>query len=336
MAVVFCCTFKHLCNLVMEFKDYYKALGVEKNASQEEIKRSYRKLARKLHPDVNKDSAAEALFKEIGEAYEVLKDTEKRAAYDKLGSDLQSGQEFKPPPDWNPGYEFSSDDPSSHSHYSDFFEELFGNLGRRSAAGPSHSGFSAHGEDLHATINVDLEDSFHGNSKTISFQTTEIDRTTGKIAVRPQTLSVKIPKGVREGQRIRLPGLGGQGFGKGRKGDLYIEIVFSKHPIFKVDKRDILLELPIAPWEAALGASVSVPVLGGSVELKIPPGSQTGKKLRLKKKGIPGKTPGDQYVILKVVIPEATTAKAKDIYKRMKETMPFNPRAELETLHRKG
>jgi len=314
----------------MEFKDYYKILEVERNATPEEIKRSYRKLARKYHPDVNKDPSAETRFKEIGEAHGVLKDPEKRAAYDKLGSGWKDGQDFKPPPDWSDGYGFSdSSFKGGQTDFSDFFEELFGGKGRRPASASYHRSFSARGEDHYAKIVIDLEDSFHGTTKTISLKTTELDGQTGNLVSRPQTLNVTIPKGVREGQRIRLPGKGGIGMGEGGRGDLYIEIVFNQHPLFLVDKRDILLDLPVTPWEVALGGTISVPVLGGSVDLKIPANSQAGQKMRLKGKGIPGKPPGDQYVILKIVTPKADSDKAKEFYKQMAKELPMNPRATL-------
>jgi curved DNA-binding protein len=315
----------------MQFKDYYHTLDIKKDSSQEEIKRSYRKLARKYHPDVNKDPEAEARFKEIGEAYEVLKDPEKRAAYDNLGSGLHEGQEFRPPPNWDTGFEFSGGPAGAggYADYSDFFGELFSNLGGRSGQDHRAGTFSAHGEDHHAKIAINLEDSFHGNTMTITLKSTEVDQKTGNIYTRPHTLNVKIPKGVREGQRIRLPGQGGVGYGQGNKGDLYIDVVFNPHPLFKVDGRDILLDLPVTPWEAALGATVSSPVLGGSVDLKIPPDSQPGRKLRLKGKGIPGKPHGDQYVVLKVVIPRADNEKAKEFYKKMAKEMPMDPRSTM-------
>jgi curved DNA-binding protein len=313
----------------MQYKDYYQILELERGASEEEIKRSYRKLARKYHPDVNKSLEAEAHFKEIGEAYAVLKDPEKRAAYDNLGSQWQEGQDFRPPPNWDAGFEFSGGPAfaGGEADFSDFFEELFGGLGGRPAAESYRSRFSSRGEDHHAKIAIDLEDSFHGTTRTISLKSTDIDRQTGRLVIRPHTLNVKIPQGVREGQRIRLPGQGGAGVGGGSRGDLYIEIVFNPHPLFRFDGRDIIYDLALTPWEAALGATISVPVLGGSVEMKIPANSQSGRKLRLKGKGIPGKPPGDQYVVLKVVIPRADTKKAKEFYKRMAEELPMNPRA---------
>jgi len=313
----------------MEYKDYYKALGVARDASQEEIKRAYRKLARKFHPDVNKAADAEKHFKEIGEAYEVLKDPEKRVAYDRIGTGWQEGQEFRPPPDWNAGFEFSGGGFTDASgHFSDFFEELFGRQGMGRNFHVHRGGMRAKGEDHQAKIMINLEDSFLGAVQTITLQLTEVDGT-GRIVARPHTLNVRIPKGIMAGQTIRLAEQGGQGFGGGPRGDLYIEVAFHPHRLFKADKKDIYLELPVTPWEAALGATVTVPTLAGKVDMKIPPGSQSGQKLRLKNKGLPGKTAGDQFVVLKVVVPRADSEEAKEIYRKMAAVMPMNPRTAL-------
>jgi len=313
----------------MEYKDYYKALGVEREASQDELKRAYRKLARKFHPDVNKAADAEKRFKEIGEAYAVLKDPEKRAAYDRIGSGWQEGQEFRPPPDWNAGFEFSGGDFTDASgHFSDFFEELFGRPGMGRSFHVRREGIRAKGQDHQAKIMINLEDSFNGAVQTISLQLSEMDGP-GRVMVRPHTLNVRIPKGIIEGQTIRLAEQGGQGFGGGPRGDLYIEVAFHPHRLFKAEKRDIYLELPLTPWEAALGATVPVPTLGGRVDMKIPPGSQSGQKLRLKNKGLPGRTAGDQFVVLKVVVPRADSEEAKEIYRKMAAVMPMNPRTDL-------
>jgi curved DNA-binding protein len=313
----------------MEYKDYYKALGVERDAGQDEIKRAYRKLARKFHPDVSKAADAEKRFKEIGEAYEVLKDPEKRAAYDRIGTDLKEGQEFRPPPDWNTGFEFSGAGYTDASgHFSDFFEELFGRSGTGRSFHVRRDGIRAKGGDHHAKIMIDLEDSFNGAVQTITLQVTEVDGT-GRMVVQPHTLNVRIPKGIMEGQSIRLAEQGGQGMGGGPRGDLYIEVAFQPHRLFRANKKDIYLELPVMPWEAALGATVTVPTLGGKVDMKIPPGSQSGQKLRLKNKGLPGKTAGDQFVVLKVVVPPADSEAAKEIYRKMAAVMPMNPRSAL-------
>ncbi len=312
----------------MEFKDYYKIMGVDRNATQDEIKRAYRKLARKYHPDVSKEPDAEARFKEVGEAYEVLKDPEKRAAYDQLGANWKAGQEFHPPPGWDAGFEFSGGGftGGDTSAFSDFFEALFG----RGFGSASHrrSTFRAKGEDHHAKILVDLEDAFHGANRTITLQIPEVDAH-GHVRTRQRSLKVHIPKGIRQGQRIRLAGQGAPGIGGAPAGDLYLEVEFRPHPFYRVEGRDLYLDLPIAPWEAALGAKVKVPTPGGVVDLKIPPNSKSGRKLRLKGRGIPGKPPGDLYVVLQIVTPPAESEKAKALYRRMAEELAFNPRARL-------
>jgi curved DNA-binding protein len=313
----------------MEYKDYYKTLGVARDAGQDAIKRAYRRLARKYHPDVNKAAEAERRFKEIAEAYEVLKDPEKRAAYDRIGTGWQEGQEFRPPPDWDAGFAFSGDGYTDASaHFSDFFEELFGRAGAGRGFQAQRGVFRTRGEDQHARIMIHLEDSFHGAVQAISLQVPEPDQA-GRLVLRPRILNVRIPRGIMAGQSIRLAGQGGQGFGGGPPGDLYIEVAFHPHRLFRAEKRDVYLELPITPWEAALGATVTVPTLGGKVEMRIPPGSQAGQKLRLKEQGLPGATPGDQIVVLQVVVPRATSDAQKEIYRKMADIMPMNPRAAL-------
>lgn len=318
----------------MEFKDYYATLGIKRDASQDEVKRAYRKLARKYHPDINKAPDAEQRFKEIGEAYEVLRDVEKRAAYDKIGSNWQAGEEFRPPPDWDKGFEFQSRryTQTDASQFSDFFESLFGKKSpfefAESFRGEQPS-FHRKGEDLHAKIIISLEDSYRGSRQTLTLQRPSVDAS-GHIFTSPHTLQVTIPKGITEGQRIRLEGQGGAGLGKETNGDLYLEIAFAQHPHFTVSNRDVMLTLPITPWEAALGATIQVPTLGGTVELKIPPNSQTGKKMRLKGRGISSsKIVGDQYVTLAIMTPTPTSKNDRELYRKMAETMSFNPRSRL-------
>ena len=319
----------------MRFKDYYETLGVSRDATQDEIKRAYRKLARKYHPDVSTEPDAEERFKEVGEAYEVLKDPEKRAAYDQLGSQYRAGQEFHPPPDWDTGFEFSGGGftDADAAHFSDFFESLFGARGPFGGA-RAHAGGRAwqmRGEDHHARIRISLEDAYHGGTRAVQLRQPQLDDQ-GHVVVNTRTLNVKIPKGITAGQQIRLAGQGGPGSGGGQAGDLYLEIEFEPHPLYEVDGRDVYLHLPVAPWEAALGARIQVPTLGGKVDLKVPAGSQTGKKLRLKGRGLPGRTPGDQYVVLRIVTPPARTEAARQLYQRMANEMSwFNPREELES-----
>lgn len=312
----------------MEYKDYYKIMGLSRDASPEEIKRAYRKLARKYHPDVSKEPDAETKFKELGEAYEVLKDPKKRAAYDQVGRGWQEGQPFTPPPDW--GFDFGAEQgfTGTGGGFSDFFEALFGR-GFGAGRGGVY-GRQAHmqGSDQHARIQIDLEDAYRGADSLISLNVPQTD-SQGRLVSSVRTLNVKIPKGIKAGQRIRLAGQGMPGVGGGRSGDLYLEIEFKSHRYFRAEGRDIHLELPVTPWEAALGATVPVPTLGGTVELKVPAGSQAGKQLRLKSRGLPGTPAGDQYVTLKIVTPSARTDEAKALYEQMAKVMPMNPRAAM-------
>ncbi len=322
----------------MEYKDYYKIMGVARDATQDEIKRAYRKLARKYHPDVSKEADAEQKFKEVGEAYEVLKDPEKRAAYDQLGANWQAGQDFRPPPGWDAGFEFSGGGytGADSAAFSDFFESLFGQrggfrgagMGAGMGGGMGGGGFHMRGEDHHAKILIDLEDAYKGSTRTLSLRVPEVDAQ-GHVRTRERTLNVRIPKGIRQGQQIRLAGQGAPGVGSGAQGDLYLEVEFNPHSLYRVEGRDVYLDLPLAPWEAALGAKVKVPTPDGAVDLSIPPNSKAGRKLRLKGRGIPGKSPGDFYVVLQIALPPADTEKARELYKKMQQELAFNPRAGL-------
>jgi curved DNA-binding protein len=312
----------------VEFKDYYEIMGVARDASADEIKRAYRRLARKYHPDVSKEKDAEARFKEVGEAYEVLRDPEKRAAYDQLGRRPQ-GEEFRPPPDWN--FEFEGEDRAGG--HSDFFEQLFGLGGLRGRAGrggAGRGGFRSRGFDTHAQVDVTLEEAFHGATRTLSLQRVELDKD-GKPRPRVQQLQVKIPAGVVDGQQIRVPAQGEPGTGGEAAGDLFLQLRVLPHRWFRVEGRDVSLDLPVTPWEAALGETVRVPTLAGRVDLKIPKGSQTDRQLRLKERGLPGSPPGDQFVVLKIVVPAADSASREALYKQMAAAMAMNPRQAMET-----
>jgi len=315
----------------MEYKDYYKIMGVKREATQDDIKRAYRKLARKFHPDVSKESDAEAKFKELGEAYEVLKDPEKRAAYDSLGAQWKAGQDFHPPPGWDAGFEFRDfgDAGPDLGGFSDFFESVFGRARRTPGGASARREFRIRGEDHHAKVMVDLEDSYKGASRSITLQVPQVDER-GRVVTRSRTLSVRIPRGIRQGQQIRLAGQGGPGVGGGEAGDLYLEIEFNPKGRYRVEGADVYLDLPVAPWEAALGATVKAPTPAGSVDLKVPPNSQPGKKLRLKGRGIPAREPGDFYVVLQVVLPPADNEKHRKVYEQMKQSFAFNPRAGME------
>jgi len=311
----------------MEFKDYYDTLGVGRDATDKDIKRAYQKLARKYHPDVSQHADAEERFKEIGEAYNVLKDTEKRAAYDQLGENWQQGQEFRPPPEWDAGFEFrGSGARGDDGAFSDFFESLFGHGFERSGPG---AGFRGRGEDHHAKVLIDLEDTYQGATRTISLQTPELDEQ-GHVRVRSRSLNVRIPKGVKPGQQIRLAGQGTPGPGGGQSGDLFLEIAFRPHAIYRIDGANIHLRLPVTPWEAALGATVKTPTPAGVVELAIPAGSSGGTRLRLRGRGIPAKQSGDLYVDLQIALPPADSDRAREMYRNMERELAFNPRSEME------
>lgn len=317
----------------MDYKDYYAVMGVDRTATQDEIKRAYRKLARRYHPDVSKEDDAERRFKEVGEAYEVLRDPEKRAAYDRLGADWKAGQDFRPPPGWDTGFEFAGGDfaGADRGDFSDFFESLFGRGGFRGATGarPGQHPGRMRGEDHHARIQIDLEDAYRGSTVGLELRVPEYDPS-GRLVQRRRSIQVRIPRGVTPGKRIRLAGQGAPG-PDGRHGDLYLEVELRPHRLYSVDGSDVHLTLPITPWEAALGARVQVPTLGGRVDLTIPPGARAGQKLRLKGRGLapPDRPPGDQIVTLQIAVPPAETDAQKALYRQMAETLPFDPRRHL-------
>lgn len=324
----------------MEYKDYYKILGVERGADADAIKQAYRRLARKFHPDVSKEPNAEEQFKNVQEAYEVLKDAEKRAAYDALGSNWKAGQDFRPPPGWesDPRFhrgggqqQFSEEDMQD---FGDFFSNIFGGggrggfEGRGGFSGRGSREFSQRGADQHAKILVTLDEAFRGGTRTIQLQMPEVDME-GRIQNKLRTLKVIIPAGAAQGQQLRLAGQGGPGIGGAPNGDLYLEIDIQNHPLFSLQGRDIYLTLPVTPWEAALGAEIKIPTLAGPVGLKLNPDSQSGQKLRLKGRGMPGKpAAGDQYAVLQIQTPAPHSDDQKRIYKEMADAMPFNPRKD--------
>ena len=313
----------------MEYKDYYNIMGVERDASQDDIKRAYRKLARRYHPDVSSEPDAESKFQEVQEAYEVLKDPEKRAAYDRLGRGWQQGEDFRPPPGWDEGFEFSGGGftGGDAGAFSDFFESLFGR-GAGHGRAQGFGGFHGRGQDHFARVSLSLEEAYRGGRHAVTLQAPAVDAR-GRVQQQQRTLDVRIPAGVTEGQQIRLSGQGGAGVGQGGSGDLYLEVRLRPHPLFRPDGRDIHLDVPIAPWEAALGATVTVPTLGGDVEARIPAGARSGQRLRLKGRGLPGSPPGDQYLHLRIVAPKPRGEADRELYERMREQMAFDPRAEL-------
>lgn len=322
----------------MEYRDYYQMLGVPRSATADEVKKAYRKLARKYHPDVSKEANAEEKFKQVQEAYEVLKDPEKRAAYDQLGAQWKEGQQFRPPPDWGSGFEFRGAPGGGRSRdgttfrfegdgaqFSDFFSSLFGGGGPFAEGGGRQQ---RAGRDHHAHIDIDLEEAYRGATRMLELKRPQVSPD-GHVELTAHTVRVTVPAGVVDGQLIRLAGQGEPAAGGGRAGDLYLEVHLRPHRLYQLEGRDVTLTLPVAPWEAALGATITVQTLGGQVELRVPPNSQSGSKLRLRGRGLPGDPPGDQYVVLKVVLPPANSPEARALYQQMQRELNFSPRAAL-------
>ncbi len=318
----------------MKTVDYYEVMGVAEDASADDIKKAYRRLARKYHPDVSSAPGAEEKFKALGEAYEVLKDPDKRDEYDTLRKyGAFAGEQFSPPPDWQSRAEFSEGgytevDPRQ---FSEFFEAMYGRRGGvgTQAGGPRSRGFAFRGEDVNARISIGLAEAYSGTTRTFSLQINRLDDN-GIPTPELITLKATIPAGVINGQKIRLRGQGQAGIGGGENGDLFLEVALVHDPRFSVDGRDVTLVLPISPWEAILGATLDVPTLGGRVKLTIPAAANAGQKLRLKGKGLPGKPAGDQYVVLRIVVPQAHSEEDRELVRKMQEQMSFDPRAEME------
>ncbi len=313
----------------MDYKDYYATLGVPRDASPDDIKRAYRKLARKYHPDVSKLPDAEARFKEVNEAHEVLQDAEKRAAYDAVGSAAAAGGPggFSPPPGWDTGFEFRGGDAGGgFGEHSDFFEALFG---RHAAGGRARAAPRGRGEDHHAKVLIELEDAIAGARRQVNLRVPVLDAQ-GRMVLATRQLEVNIPPGVLPGQHLRLAGQGGPGLGGAPAGDLLLEIELKPHALYRVDGHDLRYDLPVAPWEAALGAEVDAPTPQGKVTLTVPAGSAQGRSLRLKGRGLPGKPPGDLYAELRIVLPPADSETAKRLYREMAEALRFDPRAAMK------
>ncbi|HEY6621783.1 MAG TPA: DnaJ C-terminal domain-containing protein [Steroidobacteraceae bacterium] len=295
----------------MQYRDYYEILGLTRSADADEVKRAYRKLARKFHPDVSKEKNAEAKFKEVQEAYEVLRDSDKRAAYDHLGRDFRSGQQFRPPPDWSQRFGNSGGQRFSDLNgFSDFFSSLFGGAG--AGAGVGSGGRAGQTDSEAGQLDVTVEEAFAGTKRRVVLLNEH---------GRQREVDVQIPPGVTEGQPLRIPGIGG-------RASLIFRIRLRPHHLYEVVGKDVQIELPLAPWEAALGAKVAVPTLGGTVELTVPAGTQSGQKLRLRARGLPGSPVGDQLVTIKLVTPAAHSATEKEAYERMKRDFKFDPRAD--------
>ncbi len=324
----------------MEYKDYYAILGVDKKSSREEITKAYKKLAKKHHPDLNpNDPKAEDKFKDVTEAYEVLKDDEKRRLYDSLGSNWQHGQNFKPPPGYeNVHFEFRGDQAGAGFDFSDFFENIFGRgfegAGQgfqRSSRGfqrdPfSGAGFSRKGQDAEAVVELTLEEAYKGGSKSLTLQE-QVIGPDGRPMTQNKTLSVNIPPGIKDGNKIRLSGQGTPGHGSGLSGDLYLKVRILPHPIFKSDGNNIIYDLALAPWEAALGSSVRVPTLDGDIEMKIPPGVSSGRKMRIRGKGMgKGSAKGDQLVRIMIKVPDKPSPEEEKLWEELSKVSGFNPR----------
>jgi len=317
----------------MKFKDYYAVLGVERSASADEIKKAYKKLAHKFHPDVSKEPKAEERFKEISEAYQTLKDAEKRAAYDRLGSNYQSGQEFTPPPDWqeqfrrgagaaNEGGSFSFDDID--------LSDLFAGMSRGARRGRAGGDMKIPGADYEVAVHLTLEDAMNGTQVDLDLAMPEYDAE-GRLRQVPRRITARIPKGATNGQRLRLRGQGGKGANGGPNGDLYLDIVLHPHRLFRVDGHDLYLDLPLAPWEAALGATVEVPTLSGAVNLKIPAGTAAGRRLRLAKKGLPKPAggEGDLYAVVQIVNPTVLDERERELFGQLAAHSKFDPRGHF-------
>jgi curved DNA-binding protein len=321
----------------MKYKDYYSILGVSREATADDIKKSYRKLARKYHPDVSKETGAEEKFKEVAEAHEVLRDPEKRAAYDRLGY-YQPGQQFEPPPGWETHFQHGSRDHGAGfagAEFSDFFRDLFGGRfaqeGMGQGAGPRGGGFSMRGQDIEAKVEVSLAEAASGVVREFVMRVPET-MPDGHVRMAERRLKVRIPKGATNGQKLRVPGKGSPGAGGAQSGDLYLTVELASHPYLKADEHDLYLELPVTPWEAALGAEVEIPTLSGKVRLRIPPGSSAGAKLRLSGKGLPRPHHGhgDLYCLLRIVTPPTLSQRERELFEQLKEASDFNPRRDLE------
>jgi curved DNA-binding protein len=311
----------------MKYVDYYKVLGVERNATQADIKKAYRHLAHKYHPDISKVNGAEEKFKEVAQAYETLKDPEKRTAYDKLGTH-NPGEEFVPPHQWQEQFHESAAD-FSDVDLADLLA-AFAAAQREGSGRQHHANRPLRGQDFEVATPVTLEQIYSGAETEISIALPEYDAQ-GLLHRVPHTFRVTVPKGASNGQRLRLPGKGGSGLNGGAPGDLYLVMQVQPHPLYRVDGHDLYMELPLTPWEAALGASVQVPTLGGTVEMTIPPGTAAGRKLRLARRGLPsgGDAHGNLYAVVQIELPGTFSARERELYGQLAAESHFDPRARL-------
>lgn len=322
--------------MTVKYKDYYEILGVSRDASTDDIKKAYRKLARKYHPDVNKTRGAEEKFKDIAEAYEVLGDPAKRRRYDSLGHDFHNGQDFHAPPGWEDAASaFAFHRRASRGSgrrmeniggFSEFFESLFGGGFFNSQTDHEESGtgpFAVHGDDREAELTISFDEAFHGATKTLALEAVEMDRY-GRPQRQTRTYKVRIPPGTADGARIRLSGQGGAGMAGGAAGDLYLRVHVTPHPIFKLNGRQIEIELPVTPWEAALGGRVPVPTPSGTAHVTLPPGTAGGRMIRLRGKGLP--PDGDLMATIRIVVPHRLTDRERELFQELARISPFDPR----------
>lgn len=317
----------------MQYKDYYAALGVARDATEAQIKQAYRKLARKYHPDVSKEPDAEARFKEVAEAYQTLKDPQKKAAYDQLGAH-RPGEDFRPPPNWQQEWQGSPGEDGSFTEQMDL-GDLFAHLGAGFGRGAgARSRMSMPGRDFEVSAPITIEQAFNGTQMDLDLAMPEYDEQ-GRLRQVPQSFRARIPKGATEGQRLRLAGKGGRGFNGGRNGDLYLNISLKPHPLYRANGHDLYLELPLAPWEAVLGTSVEVPTPGGAVRLKVRPGTQAAQQLRLPRRGLPRPhgEPGDLYAVVSIVLPREASERERALYTELSAASSFNPRAHFPAAH---
>lgn len=323
-------------NMSVRFKDYYEILGVPRNAKDADVKKAYRKLARKYHPDVNRAAGAETKFKEVSEAYEVLRDPAKRKRYDQLGANWKQGQAFTPPPGWeNVHFEFRK--PGAGRQYSfedlgggfsDFFETFFGGTGRRpGGARETQRGWAppVRGADHEAAIAISLEEAYHGAKKSLVLHSEDVERG-GRSGRQTRQYSVRIPAGTTDGSTIRLGAQGGRGFEGGPAGDLLLRVRIAPHPLFTLKGHDLETEVPVTPWDAALGATVEVPTVAGSAKLRLPPGTQSGQRFRLKGRGLAKRAGhGDLYAVIKIVVPQTLTGDERRLFEQLAAVSRFKP-----------
>lgn len=310
----------------MQYRDYYAILGVARTASEEQIKQAYRKLARKYHPDVSKESGAEEKFKEVAEAYQTLKDPQKRAAYDQLGAH-HPGEDFRPSPDWQKQWQWQPGDEAMFAENLDL-GDLFAHLGAGAARAGARRPMP--GRDFEVAVPITIEEAYEGTQIDLDLNIPEYDEQ-GRLRRVPHAFRARIPKGATQGQRLRLPGKGGRGFNGGRNGDLYLDISLRPHPLYRPNGHDLYLDLPLAPWEAVLGTTVEVPTPGGRVRLKVPASTAAGQQLRLPRRGLPKPQggAGDLYAIVQIVVPAAAGERERALYQQLAEASNFDPRAQL-------